>query len=84
MVGALENGEPFLLLGHPLKQSSVRLLYSEHLPLERDDLSLVVRLGLLLCFQSLLGHLERSLGLRQVGLRRIEFLLGNSRLLDRT
>ena len=48
--GAFENGEPFLLLGHPLEQPSVQLLYPEHLPLERHDLPLGIRPDIPLCF----------------------------------
>ena len=47
-MGAFKNGEPFLLLGHPLEQSSVRLLCPEHLPLEHNYFLFNVLLGLLL------------------------------------
>ena len=77
-VGAFEDGEPFLLLGHFLKQSSVRLLCPKQLPPKRDYFLLSLRLGLLLHLQSLQGLLERHLGLRHVDLRRIESPLGGS------
>ena len=83
MVGAFKNGKPFLLLGHPHEQSSVRLLYPEHLSPKSDHLLLGVRLGLPLRLQSLQGLLKHRLGPRQVSLCRMKLLLGSSCLLDR-
>jgi len=57
------------LLGHPLEWLSIRLLYPEHLPPERDDLLLDLRLGLPLCLQSLQGLTKHRLGLCQMGPR---------------
>ena len=82
--GAFENVNPFLLLGHPLKQLSVRLLCPEQLPPEHDHFLLGVRPGLPLRLQSLQGLMERCLGLCQVGLHRVKFPLGSSRPLDCT